>query len=540
MTFPRVKLPPGPLLLALIALAFVFPGLASHALWKSHDAISIGVVHAMSVSGDWILPRVAGQPWLADPPLYYWIALGFAKLFGHVLPFYGAARLASGVLVLAAMWLLSLAARPAASEKPRATSTCAALLLIGSIGLMVHAHEAVTNLASLTAIAATFASLAHAERRPLPAGLAFGVSLGAAFLAAGPGVPLALGAAVLIGHTACDAWRTRRGALFLAAAALVFAPIAASWPLALEHQAPSLAAVWWHAAVRPQGRFWPNLEYFVSIAGWFTWPAWPLAFWGLWAKRWHLREPHVLVPLVAAVLLLLSIAYLGPAHNVNEIVLLPPLALLGALGIARLRRGATNALDWFGIMTFSFFTALVWLGYIAMMIGNPPRIAADFARLAPGFEPRFAALPFTVALVLTVGWLYLVLRTPPAPTRSVTRWAAGVALLWGTVSTLWMPWVDYQKSYRGVAQELAARLPAHAGCIAQRDVGVPQRAALSYYAGIRTQPYSRKRPIACKLLLVIGPPQHETHAPGEGWIKLADVGRPGDKNERFRLYRYER
>jgi len=35
----------------------------------------------------------------------------------------------------------------------------------------------------------------------------------------------------------------------------------------------------------------------------------------------------------------------------------PPLALLGALGVARLRRGAAAALDWFGIMTFSFCAA---------------------------------------------------------------------------------------------------------------------------------------------------------------------------------------
>jgi hypothetical protein len=37
---------------------------------------------------------------------------------------------------------------------------------------------------------------------------------------------------------------------------------------------------------------------------------------------------------------------------------------------------------------------------------------------------------------------------------------------------------------------------------------------------------------------VQGSPQHEFDAPGPGWSKLADVGRPGDKGERFRLYRF--
>jgi len=39
---------------------------------------------------------------------------------------------------------------------------------------------------------------------------------------------------------------------------------------------------------------------------------------------------------------------------------------------------------------------------------------------------------------------------------------------------------------------------------------------------------------------VQGNPAHEADAPGEGWVKLVDVGRPGDRNERHRLYRATR
>jgi hypothetical protein len=39
------------------------------------------------------------------------------------------------------------------------------------------------------------------------------------------------------------------------------------------------------------------------------------------------------------------------------------------------------------------------------------------------------------------------------------------------------------------------------------------------------------------LLLVQGSPKQELDAPGAGWVKLADVGRPGDRGERYRLYR---
>jgi hypothetical protein len=127
--------------------------------------------------------------------------------------------------------------------------------------------------------------------------------------------------------------------------------------------------------------------------------------------------------------------------------------------------------------------------------------------------------------------------TPYTTTRSVARWAAGVVLLWGTFAMLWMPWADYQKSYRSVALQLRSKLPIGAECLAQRGLGVPQAAALDYHADIRTVPFDIAQPRACPLLLVQGHPRHEFDAPGRGWTKLADVGRPGDRSERFRLYR---
>src|SRR6185503_7666927 len=48
---PRLSLPPSPATLALIALAFALPGLAGHDLWKTHDAIGLGIVHDMTTSG---------------------------------------------------------------------------------------------------------------------------------------------------------------------------------------------------------------------------------------------------------------------------------------------------------------------------------------------------------------------------------------------------------------------------------------------------------------------------------------------------------
>ena len=100
---------------------------------------------------------------------------------------------------------------------------------------------------------------------------------------------------------------------------------------------------------------------------------------------------------------------------------------------------------------------------------------------------------------------------------------------------LLLPWADHLKSYRSVALQLKSLLPRGTACLAGNNFGVPQRAALSYHAGLRLQ--VSDPPPRCPYLIVQGSPKHERDAPGAGWTKLADVGRAGDKAERYRLYR---
>jgi len=90
---PRLALPPPPVALALLAAAFILPGLASHDPWKFQDAIGIGIAHNMASGGELLVPRVAGLRWMVDPPLYYWVAAALGKLFQFLLEFHAAARL---------------------------------------------------------------------------------------------------------------------------------------------------------------------------------------------------------------------------------------------------------------------------------------------------------------------------------------------------------------------------------------------------------------------------------------------------------------
>ncbi len=541
VTLPRLELPPSAAALAAVALAFVLPGLFGHDPWKTHDAIGIGIAHGMVSSGDGLVPRVAGMPWLYDPPLFHWLALACGRLLQSFFEFHSGARLASGALVLGAFCLIYRAARDWQAEPHKREAASAALLiLLGSLGLMVHAHEALPELAALAALCGALAALPHAQRRPLAAGALFGAALGLAFLSASWIAPLTLGLAVAAAHLACDEWRNRNGVLFLACALAVTLAVAGCWPLALYLRSPDLFAQWWLLASRPHGGFGGNLRYFLVTAGWFAWPAWPLAAWAVWSLRRRLAEPRLFVPFAASAAMLTALGFWGPRQDVNLLLLLAPLALLAAQGALVLRRGAAGALDYFGVLGFGFFTFLVWLGYFAMLTGLPPRVANNFFKTAPGFVLEFKLLPLLFALLLLAGWLYVVFCSTRSPVRSLARWASGIVLMWGSFAMLWMPWADYQKGYRPVALQLRSKIPVDAGCIAQRSLGISQAAALDYHAGIRPRPFDTLRPEACSLLIVQGSPKSEFDGPGAGWAKLADVGRPGDKSERYRLYRFSK
>ena len=542
---PRINLPPKPAALVVLAALFVLPGLAAHDLWKTQDAIGLGVVHAMAVDHDIVVPHIAGQVWLYDQPLYHWFALAFGYLLGWAIEFHAAARLASGAFVAAAFWLIYIAGREWSSEEQRRTTSSAALLtLLGCLGLLVHAHEALPELASLAAMCGALAALPYGIDKPRRAGLAFGVALGLAFLSATWIAPFSLALAVVAAHFGCPEWRMRQSRPFLLTALAAAVIVGAIWPLALRLRSPELFDAWRTILFAREGTLGGNLRHFIATASWFTWPAWPLALWGGWALRRRWREARLFVPaLTAASMIVLHVVW-GPPQDENLIPLLPPLALLAAHGVHALRRGAFAALDWFGVLTFAVCAGFVWVAYIAMLTGVPGPISRNFARIAPGFVMHFQPIALAIALVLAAAWLYVVFYTSFSPMRSVARWACGVVLLWGTFAMLWMPWVDYQKSYRLVAIELRSKLPKGTKCIADRALGVSQAAALDYRGAIRTQSFDPARPAACPVVLVQGTPGNENDAPpavgGRRWIKIADVGRPGDRSERYRLYRLER
>ena len=510
---------PSPWLVLVLSCAFLIAGVIGHDPWKSEDAINIAIAHDFAQAGQWSMPTLAGDPWPEAEPLYHWLAAVTGMAFGAVLPFHEGARLAAALLGGLFLFVLAGAAR---SLFGRQAAWASPLLAMGTLGLLVPMHEAQPASTILAAIATVYWGIALSDGHRIIAMPLIGGGLGTTFLAGG--LVAVLPTLTLL---AIPLWRrqwwTAIGAL------LIGSLLALSWPTALVLAHPTHLDDWWAAEIATIA---PRNPFSLAHLEWLSWFAWPvllIAAWALWRNRRQLAHGPLAAPALGAGIALIWLLLHEPKLTL-ALPLLPPLMLAATAGCERLRRGAANAWDWFGMMTFSLFVALTWLGASALYVGWPPKVAANAARIAPGFTTPISTPALVVALVTTLGWLVVLTRLPRSPWRPAIRWAAGVTVLWLLVVALLMPWIDYGKTYRSVVAGLREALPPDFGCIERRGLGASQRASLDYFAGIRTQTTTDD----CRWLLVQSNPREQ---PPTGWDNIWEGRRPGDRDEVWRLYR---
>ena len=535
IAYDGTRTPEKALLFVMLCLAWVMPGLIGHDPWKSDEAVIFGAVTEMLRSGDWIALRVSGEPLLDKAPLVPWVAATLAKLLGGWLAPHDAARLTSGLFMSITLASLTLAARELLGER---ALRMAVLLFIGCLGLLLRAHELITDLGGLAGIAIGIQGLALAHRRPVAGGVVLGIGWGLAFLADGF-LPAGALAGAMVALPACSPlWRTRAYAVSVATAIACAAPLMALWPALLAAWHPELLRPWFEAASARPGAEEPFAAgYLLRLLPWYAWPAWPLAAWTLYRARRDLRlRRGLLLPTIVLGAFYLVIGIFGEVREVNALPLLLPLAILGVAELDSVPRGAASALDWFGMTTFLLFGVLIWLGWIAATTGEPQFARAVLQREAPGFVYRFNPLAVAFAALLTLVWIAVVARSLRSTRRALVNWTAGITMVWMLVMTLGLPLVDRARSYRSLAAQLTAEIPAGTACVARRGVGDPQRALLDYFAGLRMPLESDPTAAKCPLLLVQSSPSKLTIAP-PGWEELWRGARPGDRNELFALYR---
>ena len=526
------------LALGVLIAVWLAAGLFGRDPWKPDEAYSFGLVHHILQTGDWVVPTLAGEPFMEKPPLFFLSAAAFAWLFGKVLALHDAARLATAFYAGITLLFVWLAAR---RLHGRDAALAAVLVLVGCVGYFHTAHLLVTDNALVAGVAIALYGLALHAERPLLGGLVLGTGTGIAFLAKGligPGM-IGLTALALL---AAPGWRTRRYLHCLVAAALAFAPWALIWPYALYQRSPELFHEW--LVVNNFGRYTggarlgPEHDHwmYLKILPWFALPAAPLAAWSAW-RAWRARDARLVLPLVASGVML---AVLSSACNSRYLYALPmfvPLALAAGPGAADLPRVLSRGLRRLAIALGGCAALALWVGWGTLLLHWPAALADTLLAMRPQFSPALNLPVALAALAATVGAIVVLRRARNAVGAVPLAWALSATLVWTLFFTLWLPYQEYGNSYRGLVAEMKAHFPAGSYCIANRDLGEPQRAMLEYFGGILTHEESSAGAQNCDLLIVQQQGYDEPLPPhGAEWLPLWRGARPGDLNERFWLF----
>ncbi|MBI0328244.1 glycosyltransferase family 39 protein [Burkholderia plantarii] len=546
-------------LLLTLCLVYAAFGLFGRDPWKNEDAGGFGVMWTMAGGSahDWLLPNLVGKFVTSDGPLGYWLGALGIRVFGPWLDASNASRLATGVLFCVAcafVWFTAYLLGRRAEVQPfkyafggepeprdygRTLADGALLVLLACFGLAERGHETTPQLAQFAWIAMLVYGLVRMTDKPLHGAAWWGAAVGLLLLSGNPVLTGALivGTVVLIAVTP----EVRHRHL-----ALVGLPIAivlfALWPLAALRLYPDDASwfldQWMHGSLmRFSGPPTAVLKYAAKNLPLFTWPAWPLAIWAWISWKGWRRRPHIAIPLAVAAPLVALVILQSQQTNRVYMLLLPPLAVLATFALPTLKRGAINAIDWFAVLSFTILGSFVWLVWLASVTGFPHPLARNLGRLVPGYVPHFNALAFACALIVTGCWFVLVRwrisRQPKVLWRSVVLSSAGTTLMWVLLMTLWLPFVNYSRTYRDVAVQIAAHLPADYECISPVRLGDAQIATFAYFGDMHFSFTDNCDVILRQDAADYGDPSAMSEYV---WRLVWEGRRAADRDERFRLY----
>lgn len=561
------------IVLIAVGIIYILAGLFFRDPWKTDDVVGLATMLTALNSGDvtaWILPQIGVQAHAQGGPLITWIgAISiwiFAPLFSLFATPLDATIMASrlpnllwfGILCLSVWYgtyllgrrpepqplALPFGGEPSVRDYGRMIADAALLLIVATVGIVWRMHETSSVPALIAFQALSFYAVARMSDRPISGAVTLGIALGAAFLTRGwiGAGPIVL-AALFSFRPANDLWAQKKWLLLSAGIALVMGLL---WWLAAKNAGPYWTRQWWRWHTDSIGL--PSYRSALSMLRdlpWFLWPTWPFALFALWRWREWISAPHIWVPLMFAAAPLLSMLLLADVFEPEYSLLAVPSAVLASFALPTLRRGVVNSLDWFAVMCFSLTSATVWLGWVALQTGWPPKIANNIARQSAGYEAFISWPSVTIAVLGTLSWMVLVrwrlYSRPAALWRGTVLSAGGLIVTWLLLVTLWMPVLDYVRSYRDVSNELTAVLAQHQRpneCLRTLGVGTGQRASFLVFNQLKFT-YD----LSCPLILQQTSPdavRDGTVITPTGATVIWEGKRRADRHEMFRLLRMGR
>ncbi len=548
-----------------LTLIYGFAGLFFRDPWKNEDAIGFGGMWTLfrGNSLDWIVPHLAGRDLSLGAPLPYWMGAILIDLFGSWIGAANAARLYSAICFFAAalaIWYatyllgrrtevqpmaLAVGGHPNRKNYGMTLADGALLIFLACVGLAQRAHETTPMMAQLMGISIVLYGTIRGLDKPWQGGLWTGLGIIIVALSSNLTLSLLVVTATIIAVIASNAKLRFRWTLTSSILGLIGFAI---WPMLWY--LGNITPEWRHIAEdgwrnMPEMRASPSLESlsFLGVNFWaYAWPVWPLAMislahWGRVKTAAAWRAPHLCIPLSLFIACLIYVLFRVDANEHDLMILIPSLAIIAAFSLPILKRNLISFIDWLAMFSFTLIALAIWIIWMAKMTGFPETTAANIARLLPGFQGQFHWLGFIIAIIITAIWIAVVRwRTSRAPKeiwRCLIISASGTTLMWVLLMTLWLPTINYAKTYRNVAARLSQVVTKESGCIDTTNIGSAQLASFSYFTklNLRDDP-------SCHWMLTHNQSEARAYAQlnNKKLILLWEDRRASDRDERLRLY----
>jgi 4-amino-4-deoxy-L-arabinose transferase-like glycosyltransferase len=519
-------------LLIILCAIWLLMGLIGHHPWKPYESEAISTIKTIIDNSNFIAPVPASSDYLLNPPLYYLTAAMTATAFGDFLPLHDAARIATGLWMLITLLMIGMTGRELWGKGFGRQTT---FIFISGLGLVISAHTIAPETSALAGVATSFYALSLAKRRPYRSCALLGIGMAISFLSTGL-LPLLI---ILLTCAALPSFFSHwRNTSFYKAASfsiLIACPIILTWCLLCYHLDATLFNAWWVKSVNQFGHY--AHPYFLNLLLWYAWPSLPLAGWALWRYRSELlTNPKFQLPII---FFIVAFGLIGSGEDHNQILALPlliPLTALASGSIETLKRGAASALNWFGLILFGFLGFLIWLGWNAMMTGQPEKLKERLIFLSGLTHLNFSIFAFAAASAITLIWLFAALRSQHSNRAAVTNWAIGMTFVWTLLMTLWLPMIDSARSYATVFTSLKNALPAEYTCISSEALGSAQRDLLHYYVNVKTHSNLMTASANCDLFLIQDERNPKKVTLGSDWKQIWSGQRLSDRKESFRLF----
>ena len=554
--------------LVLITATYGLLGIFGRDPWKNDDAAGFGAMWTLANGTwqDWLLPHIDGRSEILAGPLPYWLG---ASLIGVLKPLLGpnnSAGLYSAIcffLSCAAIWhacyllgrrpevqpsAFALGGQPEPRDYGRTLADSALMIFLACIGLALRAHETTPALAQLLGVTTILYGLVRGLDKPLQGGFWTGIGLAVIALSASLWLFVLIFAGLILSLTLCE---VKPHPKWLATTWVIGLMGLSVWPLPWWISDLSPAQInmawqaWWsndtiqgYASSKSVGFLARNLPL-------YAWPVWPLALWSLWFWRkgannplGGIRNPNMALPLGLIIAVLIYLTHLTALTEQSLLLIIPPLVIWACFSLPIIKRSVISFIDWFALLTFTILGAFIWVMWFAMTTNLPAGLARNVAKKVPGFIPEFSWIALLAAIAVTVLWVSVVKwRTSRAPKviwRAVVISASGTTLTWVLLMTLWLPTINYAKTYRNVANRLVQAVPSQTSCINSTHLGDGQLGSFIYFTKLKF-----KDDVNCDLWISNQPGEaRKTANKLNKQLELIwEDRRVSDRNERLRLYR---